>query len=101
MRRNNKNIAKVLLQQIHADESCLIRFKSRLKLPKLSPDRKTGSYLSLREACKLIGIDQKTYIRNEGKLFPKTKRLGNGFRVFEYEDAMALRHIWKAKKMSE
>jgi hypothetical protein len=60
-------------------------------IPKSDPHRKTGKFLSLPEASKAIGINTKTYLKNEGTLFPKVKRLHNHYRIFTNEDVKALR----------
>jgi predicted DNA-binding transcriptional regulator AlpA len=72
----------------------VIHFTSRVTLPKNDSRRKTGKYMSLPEACKMIGIHPRTYARHEGGLFPKAKRLDSGFRAFTKEEVKELRKIW-------
>lgn len=65
-----------------------------VEIPRHDPNRKTSQFLSTREACELIGMSTKTYLRNEGKLFPIAKRARNGFRIFTQKDVDLLKKVW-------
>jgi predicted site-specific integrase-resolvase len=75
----------------------IFRHASTVQLPKNNPKRKTDKYLSLPEACQMIGIDAKTCRRKEGNLFAKAKRLPNGFRIFTPEEVRTLLKIWRER----
>ena len=66
----------------------------RAEIPKSDSPRKGDKFLSLSEACKMIGAKPTTYRRYESTLFPKAKTLDNNYRVFTKEDVEALRKIW-------
>jgi len=83
---------------IKAKSNEVIRFTVTVHIPKSDPRRKTGKFLSLSEACEIIGIKPTTYRRYEGGLFPRTKRLENNHRVFTNEDMEALRKISNGKR---
>jgi len=82
---------------IKAKSKEVIHFTVTVHIPKSDPRRKTGKFLSLSEACEIIGIKPTTYRRYEGGLFPKAKRLDNNHRVFTNGDMEILRKIWSGK----
>jgi DNA-binding transcriptional MerR regulator len=59
---------------------------------------KTGSFYSLSEACKAIGISRVTFRRYEGKLFPHIMRDEAGRRLFSREDIEQIKEIWENHK---
>ncbi len=83
---------------IKAKSNEVIRFTVTVHIPKSDPRRKTGKFLSLSEACELIGIKTTTYRRYEGSLFPKAKRIDNNYRIFTKEDVEVLRKIWNKRR---
>jgi predicted DNA-binding transcriptional regulator AlpA len=66
----------------------------RAEIPKSESRRKGDKFLSLSEACEMVGVKPTTYRRYEGSLFPKARRMNNHFRIITYEDVEALRKIW-------
>jgi hypothetical protein len=75
-----------------------LHFTVTAEIPQSNKDRKTAKYLSSLEICKIIGIDQKTYRRHEGGLFPIARRNpDNGFRIFTKQEANQLKSLWESR----
>jgi len=59
-----------------ANGCSVVRFTARVELPKSDPRRKTGKFLLLSEACKIIGAKPRTYRRYEGDPVSKSREAG-------------------------
>jgi len=79
---------------LKANNQPIVRFTLTASIPISDPPRKTGKFLSLPEACEMIGITPTTYRRKEGKPFPAAKRLDNNYGVFTNGEVEVLRKIW-------
>jgi len=58
----------------------------------------TGSFYSLFEACKVIGISTATFKKYEGQLFPLTRRDELGRRLFTEKDIEEIKEVWENHK---
>lgn len=66
----------------------------RAEIPKFDYRRRGDKFLSLSEACEMVGAKSTTDRRYDCSLFPKPRRLIDHFRIFTEEDVEVLRKIW-------
>jgi ACT domain-containing protein len=60
---------------------------------------KTQNFYSLLEACKIIGISRKTFVKYEGQLFPVIWRDNKaGRRLFTQRDIEQIKQAWENHK---
>jgi hypothetical protein len=84
-----------LFPKAFSGDEARVRFTSRISLEKADRFHKTGRYYSSLQVARILGIHPRTLSDYEGRLFPKARRLTNGYRIFTFDEMKAIKRTLK------